>query len=278
MSDKSQFSQLTIISAANVLSERGHSAFDNLMLKLDAPAPGHNLQTKATNLAAFALGNTDRQTRDGRKLGDAIVFEAAIELTNRFPRQLPWRKQPNAYPTFHGYQAELFRNLARDGFGFTDRGELRRNLPEAVDLPAADDEVHHFLDRFGLQIPKGHLDQALAAHTRGDWAAANSQLRSFLEGLLDTIAEEIDPAKAKSTPVGNQRRQLLANAGFLNRDLNEWSDDAKGFYNAFFKRLHPQGSHPGLSDEEDSTFRLHLVLLAARNLLRRFSKQYRPLL
>jgi hypothetical protein len=38
---------------------------------------------------------------------------------------------------------------------------------------------------------------------------------------------------------------------------------------AFFRRLHPAGSHPGLSDEDDSTFRLHLVLLVARNLLRR---------
>jgi hypothetical protein len=48
-------------------------------------------------------------------------------------------------------------------------------LPEAVDLPAADDEVQHLIDRSGFQIPKGHLDQALAARTRGDWAAANSQ-------------------------------------------------------------------------------------------------------
>jgi len=38
---------------------------------------------------------------------------------------------------------------------------------------------------------------------------------------------------------------------------------------SFFRRLHPQGAHPGLSAEEDSTFRLHLVLLVGRQLLRR---------
>ena len=34
-------------------------------------------------------------------------------------------------------------------------------------------------------------------------------------------------------------------------------------------RSHPSGSHPGLSDEDDCTFRLHLVLLVSRLLLQR---------
>lgn len=33
--------------------------------------------------------------------------------------------------------------------------------------------------------------------------------------------------------------------------------------------LHPEGSHPGLSDIDDSTFRLHLVLLVTANILKR---------
>jgi hypothetical protein len=40
--------------------------------------------------------------------------------------------------------------------------------------------------------------------------------------------------------------------------------------NGLANRLHPKGSHPGLSDNEDSTFRLHVVLLTARLLLTRF--------
>ena len=58
---------------------------------------------------------------------------------------------------------------------------------------------------------------------------------------------------------------------FISRELNEWSDDGKNFVNGTFKRVHPQGSHPGLSDEEDCTFRLHLVLLVARLFLRRLN-------
>jgi len=37
---------------------------------------------------------------------------------------------------------------------------------------------------------------------------------------------------------------------------------------ARYRRLHHHGAHPSLSDENDSTFRLHLVLLVARLLLR----------
>jgi hypothetical protein len=33
--------------------------------------------------------------------------------------------------------------------------------------------------------------------------------------------------------------------------------------------LHTDGSHPGLSDEDHSTFRLHIVLVTARTFLRR---------
>ena len=75
----------------------------------------------------------------------------------------------------------------RDGFTVED-GTLRRILPGMIDLPAADDEVHLLLDRFGLLVPRGHLDQGITAHVRGQWAAANAQFRTFVESLLDEIA------------------------------------------------------------------------------------------
>jgi hypothetical protein len=67
------------------------------------------------------------------------------------------------------------------------------------------------------------------------------------------------PAGGQHPPVGLQRRQWLANATppFFIGGLNGWSNNGRGFFENFFQRL-----HPGLSDEEDSTFRLHLMLLA----------------
>lgn len=37
--------------------------------------------------------------------------------------------------------------------------------------------------------------------------------------------------------------------------------------------LHTEGAHPGLSDEDHSTFRLHIVLVTARIFLRRLQYQ-----
>jgi hypothetical protein len=93
--------------------------------------------------------------------------------------------------------------------------------------------------------------------------------------LLDGIAEHLDPT-ASTLGSGQLRRTKLAALEFLSIPLNEWNNDGKGFINGLVKRLHPQGAHPGLSDEEDCTFRLHVVLLTAALLLRRFDKWRRP--
>lgn len=69
-------------------------------------------------------------------------------------------------------------------------------LPSEMDLPAADDEVHQLLKHFGFLQSMGHLDQAIQAHTTGDWAAANGQTRTFIESLFEEIAFHVDAAEA----------------------------------------------------------------------------------
>lgn len=163
--------------------------------------------------------------------------------------------------------AGLLRALDQDGFKVVDNAIYRALLPE-LELPQAEDEIERLLRKFGLATLKGHLDQARDAHGRGEWASANGQLRAFYEGLFDDIARSLDPG-ASALPSSENRRARLAQFGFLDEGLNEWSYDGKNFVNGLFKRLHPHGAHPGLSDQEDSTFRLHVVLLTARLMLAR---------
>jgi hypothetical protein len=146
---------------------------------------------------------------------------------------------------------------------------LRAALPEEIQLPATDDEVHQLLKSLGYGVPLGHLDQAIEAHTRGDWAACNSQLRTFLESLFDHLAAAAAPDHVAERHTSENRRALLAEIGFLATDRNEWTTDGKSYINGLFKMLHTHGSHPGLSDEDHSTFRLHIVLVTARTFLRR---------
>src|SRR3546814_12813930 len=83
-------------------------------------------------------------------------------------------------------------------------------LPTVAEVPEANDEVHTLLEHYGFTVPLGHLRQAINAHGRGEWASANSQMRSFLEGLLDEIAERLEPERAATTSGGHGRRALLA--------------------------------------------------------------------
>jgi len=214
------------------------------------------------------MRNPEAATEDGENVNDSVVtvlVDGAIRSSfGGYPPEFRFEEFQAQYPS-------LYRGLARDGFT-VEGGLLRRTLPAEIDLPQADDEVHSLLDRYGFVVSKGHLDQGIGAHARGDWAAANAQFRPFIESLLDSIAEHLANGAAPP-PAGNQRRQWLANRvpPFFLADLNEWNGQGLGFIEGFYRRLHPAGAHPGLSDEEDSTFRLHLVLLVSRLLLRRLN-------
>lgn len=72
---------------------------------------------------------------------------------------------------------------------------IRAALPTEIQLPQTDDEVHQLLKSSGFATPLGHLDQAIEAHTGGDWAACNSQLRAFLEACSTTSPAMCDRKK-----------------------------------------------------------------------------------
>ena len=264
-----QYSVATMMKAAQLFGERTQAEVDSLVieLNLEDEFPTGNTLSKAhkvNRIIAYGKKNPEHQTMEGSNLIDGLVNKAA-ELAGQLP---PVWKEDTIYKGF-------VRALNRDGFILEEAGTVRRILPEVADLPEADSEVNVLLDALGFSTPKGHLEQAITNHSNGDWAAANSQLRTFLEALFDEIALALDNAKATALSSGENRRQFLANTHppFLVEPLGEWSGDGKNFVNGLFKRLHPEGSHPGLSDDEDCTFRLHMVLITARYFLRR-AKQF----
>lgn len=256
MPDAPQFSRHSVVAACNLLADRmgSHAHFERAMIEIGAEQylVTGSIQNKANVISSVLIGDPGLRNWEGEFLADAVVRKAA---------RLPY-----------SYEAEGFvRALARDGFTVNEEGEIRRMLPETADLPRADDEVHRLLDELGMATAKGHLDQAIDNHARGQHAAANAQLRSFMEELFDRIAKHLEPARADALQSAENRRNLLATRQppFLFEDLGEWGQNGKNFVNGMFKRLHGHGSHPGLSDEEDCTFRLHLVLVVARHFLRR---------
>lgn len=260
---ESRFSRRTFVAAVGVLERLAQAKLSRLLLEFgrevdDAvDGEGVSVTRRLNSLIRFADANPGHAAEGGDLLVDAVVERAAALL----PSEEGWGEpRPD--------EAAFRRTLLGDGY-VAAGGCVRRILPAELGVPAAEDEITRLLAKHGMSTTKGHLDEALKTHSDGHWAAANSQIRTFLDSLLDEMAERLVPA-ATELPSGQARRARLAAAGFLGRDLNEWSDDGKGFMNGLVRRLHPRGPHPGLSDDEDSTFRLHVVLLTARLLLVRF--------
>lgn len=265
-----QFSRKTILAAIDTLQGMSHSAITRYVLEYGlenvVPEGFVNKQERATSLSKYLLKSPQRLDADGSNLTDVIVREriasAISDCTSCY--------DGFDYEAFQSNYCALHRGLKRDGFTVKD-GQLRKTLPEDVGLPQTDDEVHLLLKSYNFDTALGHLDQAIAAHAQGSWASANAQLRTFAEELFDKMAERLAGAATQLPPAGNERRKWLADRAppFFIGELNEWKGNGTGFLEGFYRRLHPQGSHPGLSDEDDSTFRLHLVLLVARLLLNR---------
>ena len=65
--------------------------------------------------------------------------------------------------------------------------------------------VGRLLEAHGFTTVKGQLDQALASHTRGEWASANAQLHTFYEALFDQFAYELLPG-GRSLATSENRR------------------------------------------------------------------------
>lgn len=267
---QNHFTRPTVAAAVALLDKRlSQAQFDHLVLRLGlenhiAADTTVSVSKKAAQLGRLVLsqGTQEVQTLDGTvTLTEAVVREAVAQTTHT--------------DTPIAEQQRLIRALALDGFVIEwsdDYGKpplLRAALPGDVDLPATDDEVHQLLKHFGFLVALGHLDQAIEAHTRGDWAAANSQTRTFVESLFEQIAHQIDAAEAAAAGSSENRRAWLAERGFLSKARNEWTNDGKNYVNGLLKMLHTEGSHPGLSDEDRSTFRLHIALVTARTFLRR---------
>ena len=151
-------------------------------------------------------------------------------------------------------------------------------LPEDVpqtDFREAASEVELLLDQLHLSIAKGHLQQALSAFHRGEWSSANGELRNFYEYYLNEIANGLGYT---GPDISKSRRDFLGGVcspPFLLEEYNEWHPQKTQFVQGLMNRMHPHGGHPGLSEEEDATFRLQISLITARLFLRRYKERLR---
>ncbi|MBN9983072.1 hypothetical protein [Rhizobium laguerreae] len=257
------FTQPTIIAASELLEQLTQDRFNQLVLRIGLEDDFTSSTTVSVAKKSDMLGRITVQ----RSASPVITLESDMTLGEAVVREAIQLVKPNSP---NPLQVALERGVARDGYviAFDENDgtpSLRAALPDEIQRPMTDDGAHQLLRGFQFHTSLGHLDQAIDTHARGDWAACNSMLRTFLESLFDDIARNVDPRETARRPTSENRRALLADVGFLAADRNEWIADGKNYISG----LHTEGARPGLSDEDHSTFRLHIVLITARTFLRR---------
>ncbi len=253
------FSKKSILELVKALNFRTHNEVEQFCIEfgIEEAISGTYIKEKETSIAKHLISNSTEVGPNGSILAIEII-EYAI------------KHYPGCEP-FSEKHPELAHSLDRDGFELTDKG-LRRKLPAIFPVAEQEDQLISLLEKFSFDIARGHYEQAVAAHARGEWAAANAQLRTFVEEFFNKAQTIVCPGQYSSA---NERKIALAKAGFFIDSYNEYLFNGTGFIEGFWKRLHPEGSHPGLSEQSDSTFRLHLVILVVNYLILRVKSNYK---
>lgn len=258
--------------ACNVLDKNTtHAQLTTFALRheLEKVAVGDSKKTRINGIIQYLISSGIEQ-----KKRDQIVLEIIeVELNMLRAFAENWGPWEDEYPNFENKYPDLYDALSQDGLTVTDF-KLQPQLPDLVDAKREQNEIFLLLDKYRFYTSKGHLEQAIDSHANSNWAAANAQLRTYAEDLFSEMAKSIYGGSHVQNLSSSDKRNLLAKTTppLFDKTLNEWDGQGKGFINQFINRLNPQGSHPGLSDREDSLFRLQLVLVTTSYYLRKFDR------
>ncbi len=282
----SGFNRMTVVAAAEVISEfKSHAEMDLLDIQwaIDGRTDSSSKPGRAARTAKLAIEEEIMvQTEDGLVDLSRALIETAIRAPDRVKSGQSW-KRLIAGLRFDGFEiieteTEIetghFRGNSRVETSFQLVPMLPSDLP-GLDFREAESEIEQLLDRHGFSVSKGHLRQAISAFARGEWSSANGELRNFYENYLNEIADQL----GYSGPQDSKAKRDYLGGGvappFLLTDYNEWNanNQKPQYVQGLMNRMHPHGGHPGLSEEEDATFRLQTNLVTARLFLRRFDQR-----
>ncbi|MCY4477361.1 MAG: hypothetical protein OXC70_05175 [Gammaproteobacteria bacterium] len=282
----SEFNRMTVVAAAEVISEF-HSHSDMEVLEVQWGIAGRcRSSSKSARVADLARIASEEDIEVLTEAGRVRLSRALVEIAITAPehaRSSPSWKKLIAGLRFDGFEVRTTQaDVDPDGLWRSARAdptaELVRMLPSDVpglDFREAESEVTLLLDRHGFTVSKGHLTQAVSAFSRGEWSSANGELRNFYESYLNEISSALGYSGSGG---GKHKRDYLGGLQppFLLADYNEWnnSNQKPQYVQGLMSRMHPHGGHPGLSEEEDATFRLQISLVTARLFLRRYDQRF----
>lgn len=278
-----EFNRMTIVAAAEVISDT-HSHSDINVIEVEwnlaHRGGGSSKSDRIARLSSAAIEELGKViTTSGLVTIERALVERALENYSGAHDKPSWLRL-KAGLRFDGFDViEPAPPAQTFGFGRmpSEPATLVRMLPNDIpglNMREAESEVLQLLQKHGLVVAAGHLSRATSAFQRGEWSGANGELRNFFESYLNETADRLGATAGMDS---KQKRDFLGSGvtpPFLLSDYNEWHANSQKpqFVQGLMNRMHPHGGHPGLSEEEDATFRLQVNLITARLFLRRLDR------
>jgi hypothetical protein len=274
-----EFNNMTIVAATEVIAEfKSHG--DMSVLEIQWGIVG-NSASKSARVASWAQRATaldvpQVMTENGLVHLARAIVETAIKAPPGARASDVWKKfiAGLRFDGFEVIETQVPPPASAPWQSSPTIVTLSRMLPADIpglDFREAENEVTTLLVQSGFMVAKGHLERAVSAFQRGEWSSANGELRNFYESYLNEIAAHLGcdsqhDSKAKRDFLGRLQPP------FLLTEYNEWNENNQKpqYVQGLMSRMHPHGGHPGLSEEEDATFRLQITLVTARLFLRRY--------
>ncbi|WP_121866271.1 hypothetical protein [Glutamicibacter nicotianae] len=150
---------------------------------------------------------------------------------------------------------ELRASFLEDGYSLSFSSDEWSIVPVGADEIPLEPQLSQLqadLKARGFTVPMNHHKQAFSAFTRQNWEACNAATRSTMEGFLLEVAT----AKLGFTPGGGGAAIHALDAA------NYFEPGEHDYLKGLWKMSHTNGSHPGLSSEQEALFRFSAVTSA----------------
>lgn len=241
-----RYSRRTLAALAHALSET------NSNTEIDALAFELGVETEAagSNKLAKCLGMVKAGEARCKKDGNDQFFSDLLQQTLSSFSEWQFENSPHV--------SGLVSSIRLDGFEWRDK-RLIPTTPETVTLASQISALEIDLRSAGLNVASRHYAQACDNVAVGNYEAANSQIRSCLEDLFLTLGEQKAGKKfADPASVLQHFRQESR------IDDAEWNA-----FRSFWNLAQSKGPHRGLSNEQESLFRLQVATAICRFVLHR---------
>ena len=248
------FSSKTIMALIDSLKLDTYDKIERFIIEFGIDATkitGKYVNEKNTSIIKYLIENCHTNS----EVYSSLIFEILESSIKKYSEYIDFSEQ----------FSELTNFLEKDGFKIFEE-KIIRIIPKDVPVDIIEESMITIMKERNYFKALGHYEQAISAYARGDWAASNSQIRPFVEEIINNLQKEYAPGEYENT---KGKMDALSRVNIFKKELNEYFGDGKGFLEGFWKRLHPEGSHPGLSDKLDATFRIQLVIIVINYLLLR---------